>query len=175
IGTRFDRTSRRAPLPGDEPAAGLRRHAVILGYGRVGRSVARVLESRGFGWVAIDGDYAIAREARVAGAAIIYGEAGAPSVLDQARVTEAHAIIVCIPDSLATRQAVMYALGRNPRIEIVARAHSDAEGDDLRRLGVARVVVAERELGNELVRHALRRFGVSDREVAALLADRRQR
>jgi monovalent cation:H+ antiporter-2, CPA2 family len=176
IGTRFDRTTRRAPLPGDdEPAAGLRRHAVILGYGRVGRSVARVLESRGFGWVAIDGDYAVAREARQGGAAIIYGEAGAPSVLDQARVTDAHAIIVCIPDSLATRQAVMYALRRNPRIEIVARAHSDAEGADLRRLGVARVVVAERELGNELVRHALRRFGVSDREVAALLADRRRR
>ncbi|HEX7196350.1 MAG TPA: cation:proton antiporter [Candidatus Limnocylindria bacterium] len=175
FGTRFDRTTQGAPLPGDEPAAALRRHAVILGYGRVGRSVARVLESRGFGWVAIDGDYGVAREARLAGAAIIYGEAGAPSVLDQARLTEAHAIIVSIPDALATRQAVQYARLRNPRIEIVARAHSDAEGEDLRRLGVARVVVAERELGNELIRHALRRFGVSDREVAALLADRRQR
>ncbi|MGH2382511.1 MAG: NAD-binding protein, partial [Candidatus Limnocylindria bacterium] len=175
IGTRFDRTTRREPLRGDQPAAGLRRHAVILGYGRVGRSVARVLGSRGFGWVAIDGDYSLARDARSSGAAIIYGEAGAPSVLDQARITDAHAVIVAIPDSLATRQAVIYARARNPRIEIVARAHSDAEEADLRRLGVARVVVAERELGNELIRHALRRFGVSDREVAALLADRRQR
>jgi hypothetical protein len=34
--------------------------------------------------------------------------------------------------------------------------------------------VAERELGNELVRHALRRFGVSDREVAAILETRRR-
>ena len=175
IGTRFDRVTRRERLPGDEPAAGLRRHAVILGYGRVGRSVARVLEARGFGWVAIDGDYPLARDARSSGAAVIYGEAGAPSVLDQARVIDAHAIIVAIPDSLATRQAVIYSRARNPRIEIVARAHSDAEEADLRRLGVARVVVAERELGNELIRHALRRFGVSDREVAALLADRRQR
>ena len=174
IGTRFDRGTRRAPLPGDEPAAGLRRHAVILGYGRVGRSVARVLESRGFGWVAIDGDYAVAREARLAGAAIIYGECGAPSVLDQARIADAHAVVVAIPDALATRQAVMYARARNPRIEIVARAHSEAEEADLRRLGAARVVVAERELGNELIRHALRRFGVSDREVAALLETRRR-
>ena len=175
IGTRFDRTTRREPLPGDEPALGLRRHAIILGYGRVGHSVARVLESRGFGWVAIDGDYSLAREARAAGAAIIYGEAGAQSVLDRARVADAHAIIIAIPDALATRQAVVYALARNPRIEIVARAHSDAEEVDLRRLGVARVVVAERELGNELIRHALRRFGVSDREVATMLADRRRR
>jgi hypothetical protein len=37
-----------------------------------------------------------------------------------------------------------------------------------------RVVVAEREVGNELVRHALRRFGVSDREVAAFLESRRR-
>jgi hypothetical protein len=35
------------------------------------------------------------------------------------------------------------------------------------------VVVAERELGRELVRHALRRFGVSDREAAAILEPRR--
>jgi len=37
-----------------------------------------------------------------------------------------------------------------------------------------RVVVAEREVGNEIVRHALRRFGVSDREVVAILESRRR-
>jgi CPA2 family monovalent cation:H+ antiporter-2 len=100
---------------------------------------------------------------------VIYGEAGTPSVLDQARIADCHALVVAIPDALATRQAVLYALGRNPRIEIVARAHSEAEEAELRRMGVARVVVAERELGTQLVRHALRRFGVSDREVAAII------
>ena len=83
-------------------------------------------------------------------------------------------MVVAIPDALATRQAVTYALGRNPRLEVVARAHSEAEEVALRRLGAARVVVAERELGNELIRHALRRFGVSDREVAAILEARRR-
>ena len=152
----------------------MRRHAVILGYGRVGHSVARVLGSRGFAWVAIEGDFHVAREARQAGAPVIFGEAGAPSVLDRAGVVDAHALVVAIPDALATRQAVAYARDRNPRIEIVARAHSDAEEAELRRLGAARVVVAERELGNQLIRHALRRFGVSDREVAAILEARRR-
>lgn len=176
LGTWLDTLPRLQPaLPGDpEPAAGLRRHAVILGYGRVGRSVARVLESRGFGCVAIDGDYALVRDARVAGHRIIFGEAGSPSILDEARISEAHTLVVAVPDALASRQAVEYALARNPHIEIVARAHSEPEEADLRRLGVARVVVAERELGNELVRHALRRFGVSDREIAAMLHRRRE-
>ena len=95
-------------------------------------------------------------------------------MLDRARVAEAHLLVVTIPDALATRQAVAYSLEQNPRIEVVARAHSDSEEAELRRLGVARVVVADRELGNELIRHALRRFGVSDREVVAILADRRR-
>jgi CPA2 family monovalent cation:H+ antiporter-2 len=83
-------------------------------------------------------------------------------------------MVVCVPDALASRQAVVYALDRNPRVEIVARAHSDHEETDLRRMGAARVVVADRELGNEMIRHALRRFGVSDREVAAILEARRR-
>ena len=174
IGDALERRSKLPPLPGDEPARGMRRHAVILGYGRVGHSVARVLGSRGFAWVAIEGDWHVARDARQAGAPVIFGEAGAPSVLDRAGVVDAHALVVAIPDALATRQAVAYARDRNPRLEVVARAHSDAEEADLRRLGAARVVVAERELGNELIRHALRRFGVSDREVAAILEARRR-
>ena len=177
IGHRLDGRSRSRVVDevdlGDA-ASDLRRHAVILGYGRVGRAVARVLESRGFAWVAVDGDYAIAREATRAGGRVIYGEAGAPSVLERAGVDHCHAIIVAIPDALATRQAVVYARSRNPRVEIVARAHSDAEEAELRRLGVARVVLAEREVGNELLRHALRRFGVSDREAVTILESRRR-
>lgn len=173
LGRRLDTLERRAPLPGEAPGAELRRHAVVLGYGRAGRTVCRVLEARGFAWVAVDSDYAVAREARNAGAVVIYGDAGTATVLDQARVAQAHALVIAVPDALATRQAVLYARERNPRIEIVARSHSEAEESDLRRLGVARVVVAERELGNELIRHALRRFGVSDREVAAILGPRR--
>ena len=108
---------------------------MILGYGRVGHSVARVLESRGFAWVAVEGDFHVAREAREAGAPVIFGEAGTQSILDRARVVDAHAMVVAIPDALATRQAVTYALGRNPRLEVVARADSEAEGVALRRLG----------------------------------------
>src|SRR6188508_2486196 len=174
LGDALEARATSPEVPDEGLADGLRRHAVILGYGRVGRSVARVLDSRGFGWIAIDSDYGVTRDARAAGAHVIFGEAGTPTVLDQAGVAEAHALVVCVPDALASRQAVVYAHDRNPRIEIVARAHSDAEEVDLRRLGAARVVVADRELGNEMIRHALRRFGVSDREVAAILETRRR-
>jgi CPA2 family monovalent cation:H+ antiporter-2 len=175
IGTRMDGLGVPDPMAEDaHQDVDLRRHAVILGYGRVGRAVARALEARGFSWIAVDSDYQVTREGRAAGARVVYGDAGAPPVLERTRIVDCHTVIVAIPDALATRQAAAYALRRNPRVEIVARAHSDAEETELRRLGVARVVLAEREVGNELVRHALRRFGVSDREVAAMLESRRR-
>ncbi len=174
LGHRLDQLRGGRPADEEPTTSDLRRHAVIVGYGRVGRAVARALASRGFAWVAIDSDYAVARAGRGAGGVIVYGEAGSPSVLDRAAVDQCHTLILAIPDALATRQAAAYVLGRNPRVEVVARAHSEAEDAELRRLGVARVVVAEREVGNELVRHALRRFGVSDREAAAILEARRR-
>lgn len=172
LGDRLDERDGPPEMAGEDPGP-LRRHAVILGYGRSGRSVARVLDSRGFGWLAVESDYHIAREAREAGAPILYGEAGVPSVLDRAGIANAHALVVTMQDALAGQQAITHALSRNPRLEVVARANSEAEAAELRRLGATRVVVAERELGNELIRHALRRFGVSDREVAAILETRR--
>jgi CPA2 family monovalent cation:H+ antiporter-2 len=162
------RRERSSGLPSAELGE-MRRHAVIVGYGRVGRSVARVLASRGFDWVAVDVDYPIARAGRDAGLPLVYGDGSIPSVLEEARIREARSMVVALPDALAARQAVGYALRHNRRLEVVARAHSDADADELRRLGAARVIVAERELGNELVRHALRRFGVSDREIDAIL------
>jgi monovalent cation:H+ antiporter-2, CPA2 family len=170
LGGRLDAAGAlRRSMPGEVELAGLRRHAVVLGYGQVGRSICRVLATRGFGWVAVDADYGRVRSAREAGSPVIFGDAGAPSVLEQARVSEASVLVVAISDALATLQAVEYAVRQNPRLAVVARAHSSAEEADLRRAGALHVVVAQRELGNELVRHALRRFGVSDREVAAIL------
>ena len=166
----------RRPMPSLAlPDSPMRRHAVILGYGRVGTTVARVLAARGFGWMAIDSNYSLARDARTAGRPVIFGDIGAPSVLDAANVGEAHTLVICVPDALATRQAVAYARRRNPRIGIVARAHSERDEEELRGMGVERIVLAQRQMGNELVRHALRRFGVSDREIAAIVERRPER
>jgi CPA2 family monovalent cation:H+ antiporter-2 len=146
-----------------------RRHAIVLGYGRVGRQIGRMLESRSFPWMAVDVDFPLVRRSRGAGAPVIYGDAGTPSILDAAGIADARLLIIAHPDAMAARQAVAHARRSNPRIEIVARAHSEADEAELRRIGVARVVIAERQVGDALVRYTLRRFGVSDREIDIVL------
>jgi monovalent cation:H+ antiporter-2, CPA2 family len=160
------------PMPEVSPAAEMRRHTIVAGYGSVGRTVARVLQARGIPWVAVDADYPMVRAALQSGVPIIYGNAGTPSVLDVARIDQASTVVFAIDDSLAIRQGVQHALRRNERLHVVARAHSAQEESELRRMGAARVITAERELGNELVRHTLWRYGVSEREIDAILRRR---
>jgi CPA2 family monovalent cation:H+ antiporter-2 len=154
------------------PAAGLRRHVIIAGYGVVGRTVARVLEGRGIPWVAIEGEYRRAQAAVAGGAPVIFGDIGNITVLDVARIESASTLVMAVPDALATRQSVVYALGRNPRLHVVARAHSAVDEAELRRLGVERVITAERQLGQELLRYTLLRYGVSEREIDTVLRRR---
>ena len=160
------------PMPEVSPAAEMRRHTIVAGYGTVGRTVARVLQARGIPWVAVDADYPMVRAALQSGVPIIYGNAGTPSVLDVARIDQASTVVFAMDDSLAIRQGVQHALRRNERLHVVARAHSTQEETELRRMGAARVITAERELGNELVRHTLWRYGVSEREIDAILRRR---
>ncbi|HSM37824.1 MAG TPA: cation:proton antiporter, partial [Candidatus Limnocylindrales bacterium] len=91
LGDRLDARLPGAPLTDSaaSPVTGISRHVVLLGYGAVGRSVARMLEGRGIPWVAVEGDYRLARAAIGSGAPVIYGDAGAASVLDVARIEAA--------------------------------------------------------------------------------------
>ncbi|HEX6655374.1 MAG TPA: cation:proton antiporter [Candidatus Limnocylindria bacterium] len=171
-----DRLERRfpagAPTEASQVAADLRRHVVLVGFGVVGRTVGRMLEARSIPWVGVDADYPMVRRALDAGTPLVYGDGATPAVLDAARIETASTMVIALNDALATQQAAAYAMSRNERLYVLARAHSAQEEADLRRIGVAHVITAERQLGHELVRHTLVRYGVSDREVDTILRRR---
>ena len=58
-----------------------REHVIICGFGRVGQNLARVLERRGFEYIALDLDPFRVRDARQAGDPVVYGDATHPEVL----------------------------------------------------------------------------------------------
>ncbi len=132
-----------------------RRHAVICGYGDVGQLIGEALTRRGFSFVAIDHDPRVVRH-----------RAG----LDQARV-----LVVAVPDAVAARQIVDYAHRGWPRLDIVARTHSEEQVGELRSRGVDLAVSGELELALEMARHTLHRFGVTSAETIAILQGFRSR
>ncbi|MCS7003500.1 MAG: NAD-binding protein, partial [Dehalococcoidia bacterium] len=146
-----------------------RNHAILCGYGRVGRVVGQTLRRRGLTFVVIDQDQQLVRRLRESGVPAWVGNPDIPRVLDAAGIATARVLVLAIPNARVNRLAVEYARQVNARLSIVVRAHSLDERDYLLRRGVQEVVVGELELAFELTRYTLQRFGVSAQETRVIV------
>jgi len=132
-----------------------------------------VLDRRGFAYIVIEYNPAVVRDLRQAGKRVIYGDAANPAVLEHASLAEASLLAIVVPDPRTAELATRHARGMNPRLDIIARAPRAEDVERLRQAGATDVVQPEFEAGVEIIRHALRRFGISGAELATLAAGRR--
>ena len=147
----------------------LRQHAIICGYGRVGRLIGPALERRGFRYVVITQQRDEVDRLRSGGVSAIYGDASNPDMLEMASLRDARLVIVATSDPNETRLIVERVRALNPNVDLVVRTHSDTEAAHLRSLGgKVQAVHGERELAVQMARYALRRFGVSAAEAEAI-------
>ena len=157
-----------ARISPDEQAA-LRLHAIVAGYGRVGRLLGPAFERRGFRYVVVTQQRDEVDRLRNLGVTAIYGDAANPVVLEMAGIGSARVVVVTTSDPGETRLIVERAHELNPGVDMVVRTHSDTEAAHLRALGgKVQAVHGERELAVQMARYALRRFGVSTTEAEAI-------
>jgi CPA2 family monovalent cation:H+ antiporter-2 len=153
----------------------MRGHAVICGWGRVGRTVARALEARGFGYVVIEEHRRTVEALRERGTPALYGDIADAALLNHAGIGQATVLVFAAYDPPAAEFAVEHAHRVNPRIQIVARVETAEESRRLMAAGASQTVEGERELAVQMARYTLRRFGVTSREVDAISQGLRRR
>ena len=150
------------------------RHAVICGYGTIGRRIAEVLEKQKFTYLVIELDPTIIASLRKRGIPCIYGDASNPAILAHAALDKARVLICTIPDYVAEELTACNALKINPRLDIVARVHRDGDVELLKGVGVTELVLPFFEGSLEMIRHTLHRFGMSNTEIQYILNNLRQ-
>jgi CPA2 family monovalent cation:H+ antiporter-2 len=144
------------------PAADLRNHAVIVGYGRVGSVVGSALAAQGLAFVVIEMNQRLVEQLRERNIRAIHGDAAAHGVLDLARIAQARLLVIATPDGFQARRILELARERNRQIAVVVRTHSASELAFLMQQGVDHVVMGELELALEMTSFALRSLGVPD-------------
>lgn len=157
-----------------ERAEGLRDHAVLCGYGRVGSVLAAFLEKRGVPYVVIEQDRLTVETLRKRGVAALYGDAGSPMLLDQARIATAKVLVVSVPDAITARLALGHAQSTNERIESVIRIHRESERVTFHNKPRTQHIHGEQELAYAMARVMLQRFGVSAIESESSIIDARR-
>jgi CPA2 family monovalent cation:H+ antiporter-2 len=145
----------------EPPKSHLPHHAVIVGYGPIGRLVARILRQRGIEPTIIEMNLDTCRKLRSEGHRAVYGDATRKNVLEQAGLAHADTLILSASGMAGSADAVRAALEMNPRIQIVARADYLRETEVLRRAGASNVFSGEGEVALAIADRVLRRLGAT--------------
>jgi monovalent cation:H+ antiporter-2, CPA2 family len=138
----------------------LEAHAIVVGYGRVGHSVARGLHEAGIHVAVIDSRLSRVRDGVANGLLAIYGNAFSTTVLEAAQVANARLAIVALPDFVPARASIQQLRALNPQIVIAARAEQSGQEDALRAAGANLVIVPELAGAEALLSGALDMLGL---------------
>lgn len=167
-----ERRTAAATVPTDQPAASppapelpvtsLTGHTVLVGYGRVGSLIGQALKERGEPFLVIEEREGTAERLRSQGIEVILGNAGQRGLLEAANLAGAKCLVSAIPNPFEASNLLEKARAANPGIEIVARAHSDAEVEHLQKFGADRIVLGELEIAREMAGFLFREQGAFD-------------
>ncbi|MEP9352725.1 YbaL family putative K(+) efflux transporter [Xanthobacter sp. KR7-65] len=149
------------------PATQLAAHTVLVGYGRVGRLVADGLKAAGLPFLVVEDQQGRVEALRQADIEAVNANAASLPAIAAANIAGARRLILAIPDGFEASGVLRKARQVNPGIEIVARAHSDAEVDHLRQSGANFIIMGEREVARGMLAHVLEH---SESDIAAAAA-----
>jgi CPA2 family monovalent cation:H+ antiporter-2 len=138
----------------------IERHVIVLGYGRNGQRLARLLEAEEVRYVALDLDPERVREAALAGERVVYADSARREALVAAGIARAAAVVVTFADVGASLRVLAHIHALNPAVPVIARARDEADIARLTEAGATEVVPEAFESGVMLASHTLVIVGV---------------
>ncbi len=154
----WKRLDRGGPTP--EPMHdGMHDHVVIVGYGRVGKHIGRVLENLKLPFLVVENDAAQAAEIQGLGIQTLFGDAANSEVLTHVGLENARALVVTVPDEATAELVVVAAHNLAPKLPVIARAGTESGVKRLAKFGAHYIIHPELEGGLEIVRHTLLSLG----------------
>lgn len=143
-----------------------RKHAIIAGYGLVGRAVADELRKTNVTSTIIEMNPSTVKKQHLMGRAIVFGDASSPEILEIAGIHEADALILTIPDEESVLRACRTAREMRPELPIIARTNFVSQGILAASLGASGVVVEEMATAREMERVAVSVLKCDDKPTA---------
>jgi CPA2 family monovalent cation:H+ antiporter-2 len=148
---------------------------VIVGYGPVGRTVARLLSQSGIFPTIIEMNHGSIAEIRKQGFRAVLGDATHPETLKRAGIESSLSLILSASSIHGAAEIIRLAREANPKIKVIVRSAYLRERDPLIRSGADTVFAGEGEVAMALAEYILRDLGATadqiDRERDKLRSD----
>ena len=148
-------------------------HAIVVGYGRVGKVVCALLKTHGIQYIAADSDAHAVTHDRREGHDVYYGDATDPQFLDSCGLAKAAGVIITIHTHDLIDDIVAHVRAVRPDILIVARARDANHARHLYALGATDAVPETIEASLQLSEATLVGMGVQVGPVIASIHEKR--
>lgn len=144
-------------------------HVIIAGFGRVGQTVARMLEAESIPYLALDLHADRVAEGLTRGLPVFYADASRPEVLRLAGAAHARAVVLTLDHAGRAERAVSILRQAFPELRVFARARDRSHSKILQQVGATQAVPETLEASLQLGATVLRAAGVTSGEVGRLL------
>ncbi|MFT3775685.1 MAG: cation:proton antiporter [Minicystis sp.] len=137
--------------------------AIVVGYGPVGRTLARLLREEGIEPTVVELNHETMAALRAEGVPSVYGDASQEPILEAAGIKTAGALVFAAsgsPDAV-----IRLAKEMNPRIRILTRAGYLCEVAPLKGVGAHVVVSSEGEVALSMAESLLRGLGATNDQI----------
>jgi CPA2 family monovalent cation:H+ antiporter-2 len=149
----------------EQPTRGAPHRAVIVGYGPVGRTVARLLRDNAIEPIIVELNLETVRRVREEGLTAVYGDARQREVLNAAGVAQAGSLILSASAISGADELIRLARELNPTVSVLARATHLQELAALHQAGAELAFSGEGEVALALTEAILHRLGATPDQI----------
>jgi K+:H+ antiporter len=177
LGRRLSRKVRKAmpAAPVEAPPEDIEARVIIVGFGRVGRLIGKMLQEHKIPYIAVDTDPAVVAGERKSGKPIYYGDASRPEFLRACGIDHIQVIAVTMDQPKKVEDVTRAARAERADIKIIARARDDRQAIKLYELGVTEAVPETIEASLQLGESVLVEAGIAMGLAIASVHEQRDR
>ncbi|MBN8827782.1 MAG: cation:proton antiporter [Sphingobacteriia bacterium] len=146
----------------------LENHVIIVGFGRVGKMVARLLEAESVHYLATDIDEQVVSEGRKDGFPVYQGDSGQLQMLETLGIARAQSVIITIKNDVTLNKSLRIIREKYPQVPIIVRSEDLKLEEKLIKTGASTVVPETYETGLQLGGAVLKSIGFSEFEVSRI-------
>jgi CPA2 family monovalent cation:H+ antiporter-2 len=162
---RLSGRARESAPAGEAAAPAVSYRAIVVGYGPIGRTVARLLRESGIEPTVVEMNLETVRSLRAEGLPAVYGDATHREILAEAGVAGAVALVLSTAGMHGSEEAIRLARELNPGLRVFARTAYLREMPALRRAGADAVFAGEGEVALTITEFILRQLGATAEQV----------
>ena len=159
---------------GNVQSSHIQNHVIILGFGRVGQSVARMLKLEALPFRAIDIDPIRVQESRTAGEPVLYGDGAQKDILTIANISQATSVIITFDEHSKAIKVINTIRRISPNTIVLVRTRKDHHLRELFDAGATQVVPEMQEGSLMLISQVLHHSGIPMSRILKRIRDERK-